>query len=166
MLQLNDTSRAIAIHLLAIFFVMLNISSIEIAGLPKAFPLFDVMIIFYFTVFRNFFAIWFIFLLGVWADALNGDPLGLSSLCYILLIKFFWAMNERMIIRDNFVQILKQFTIFCFLFLLMKWSMLSAFNQVAYNVVVPTMQLILSSVFYVLIHKFCSYFSNQLFENN
>ncbi len=145
---------------------MLNISDIAIAGMPKTMPLFDLMIIFYFAVFRNFFSIWFVFLLGIWNDALNGDPLGLTALCYILLIKFFVAINDRMMIGESFKQIWQQFIAFCFLFLLMKWAMLSVFNQTAYSVIAPLTQLALTSVFYVVVHKFLDYLSQKLSESD
>jgi hypothetical protein len=71
-----------------------------------------------------------------------------------------------MIIRENFRQILQQFITFCFLFLTMKWLILSSFNQVAYAFVAPLLQLVLSSVFYVLAHKFFTYLSGQIFEGD
>ncbi len=162
----NSTLRTVGIHLLAVFLVMLNISNIEIAALPRVLPLFDIMVVFYFAVFHNLFAIWFVFLLGIWSDALNGDPLGITSLCYILLIKFFLTLNDNMMIRENFLQVWKQFMAFLFLFLLMKWSILSVFNHAAYSVVTPLIQLALTGSIYVLMHKFFDYLSREIFEGD
>ena len=166
MIKDNPILRLLGLHLLAVFFAMLNISNVEIAGFSGALPLFDVMIIFYFAVFRNVFSVWFLFILGIWADALNGDPLGLTALCYILLTKFFVALNDRTMMRENFYQILQQFVAFCFLFLLIKWSILSVFNRAAYTVVTPLLQIILSSLFYVLLHKFLTHISSQIPERD
>jgi rod shape-determining protein MreD len=164
MLEQNSLPRIITLHLIAILFVILNVSDIRIAGLMDVIPLFDLMMIFYFAVFKNTFSIWFIFLLGIWCDALNGNPLGITSLCYILLVKLFLALNGRMMIRENFDQLWCQFIAFCFLFLLMKWALLSVFNGTVYNVISPLVQLALSLVFYVVMHKFFDYLSQKLLE--
>jgi len=164
MFKQQSLSRIIFLHLIAILFVILNVSDIRIAGLSNVAPLFDLMIIFYFGAFKKNFSIWFIFLLGIWNDALNGNPLGTTALCYILLVKFFSLLNSKMMIRENFSQIWKQFIAFCFLFLLMKWLILSMFAGNFYSPVNPLVQLALSSVFYVVMHKFFDYLSLKLLE--
>jgi len=161
-MQQNSLSRLIILHLIAILFVIINVSDIRIAGLTNVLPLFDLMIIFYFGLFKNVFSIWFIFLLGVWNDALCGNPLGTTALCYILLIKLFSVLNGRLMIRENFDQLWKQFIAFCALFLLMKWAMLSIFNSAVYSIISPLVQLALSSVLYVVMHKFFDYLSQKL----
>ena len=102
MLEQKSISRVVTLHLIAILFVILNVSDVRIAGLSNVIPLFDLMMIFYFAVFRRNFSIWFIFLLGLWNDALNGNPLGTTSLCYIFLVKVFSLLNHRCIIKENF----------------------------------------------------------------
>jgi len=166
MFEQKSISRIIVLHLIAILFVIFNISDIRIAGLSGLVPLFDLMIIFYFGIFKNTFSIWFIFLLGVWNDALNGNPLGTTALCYILLAKLFSLLNHKMMIKENFKQIWQQFVAFCFLFLLMKWTILSIFNEAAYSIVTPLVQLVLSSTLYILMHKFFDYLSEKLLDNN
>ncbi|HLD76716.1 MAG TPA: hypothetical protein VI861_01140 [Rickettsiales bacterium] len=143
---------------------MLNIFNIEIAGFARVIPLFDVMMIFYFTVFLPVFGLWFIFLLGIWADALNGNPLGMTSLIYIFLIKFFTILNQKMVIRDEFRQLWQQFVIFCACFLFLKWSFLSLFNGAIYSLITIFVQLILSAVFYVIMHKFFDFLNRKLIE--
>ncbi len=70
-----------------------------------------------------------------------------------------------MIIRENFQQIWQQFIAFCFLFLLVKWLILSAFNASFSSVVTPLVQFILSSALYVLMHKFFDYLSEKLLQS-
>ncbi len=164
MLEQKSISRVIVLHLIAVLFVITNVSDIKIAGLSNLLPLFDLMMIFYFAIFRNNFSIWFVFLLGIWSDALNGNPLGTTSLCYILLIKFFSLINSKMMLRENFKQIWQQFVSFCFLFLLMKWMILSIFNGTLCSIVTPLVQLALSSSLYILMHKFFDYLSQKLLE--
>ena len=160
----NTTLPTIALHLIAVLFVIMNVSSFNVAGFANVVPLFDLMAIFYFAVFKNIFAIWFIFLLGIWSDALNDNMLGTTALCYILLIKFFLLLNQKMLIRENFKQVCEQFALFCFLFLLMKWAILSIIGGTFYSIVTPLVQMVLSSVFYVLMHKFLDFLSSKLLD--
>lgn len=124
------------------------------------------MIVFYFAVFHRVFGLWFIFLLGIWNDALNGNPLGLTPLCYIALIKIFVTLNQRLVIRENFKQLWQQFVIFCACFLSLKWMILSMFNTAFYSVTTILVQFMLTSSFYVLMHKFFDYLYKKLIEEN
>jgi rod shape-determining protein MreD len=153
-------------YLIAILLVIANVSNIRIAGLTNVIPPFDLMAVFYFAAFKNVFVIWFVFLLGIWNDSLNGNPLGATSLCYILLVKFFSLVNGKMLIKENFIQVWQQFIIFCFLFLLLKWLILSVFDGTLHSLLNPFLQLILSSLFYVLMHKFFDYISNKFGDSN
>jgi rod shape-determining protein MreD len=166
MLEQKSFFHLASIYLIAVLLVVLNVSDIRIAGLSKVMPLFDLMAVFYFAAFRQIFGLWFVFLLGIWNDALGGNPLGTTALCYIILIKFFSLLNDRMLIRENFHQVWHQFIFFCFLFLLMKWVVLSIFSGSLYNIINPIIQLVLSSIFYVIMHKFFDYLSKKLLGDN
>jgi len=160
----KTTLTTLSLHLITVLFVIMNVSSVNVAGFANVVPLFDLMAIFYFSIFKNIFAIWFIFLLGIWNDALSGNMLGVTALCYILLIKFFVLLNHKMLIKENFKQVCEQFIFFCFLFLFMKWAILSIINGKVYSVVTPLVQMVLSSAFYVLMHKFFDFLSTKLLE--
>lgn len=162
MLQEKSIVNIIFLHLIAIMLVIVNLSDIKIAGFSRLIPLFDLMIIFYFAVFRSDFRIWFIFILGVWNDALSGNLLGITSLCYIILIKIFLMVNDRMVVKENFMQVWRQFILFSFLFLALKWMMLSISENSSYNLVTPTVQFVLSVLFYVLMHRFFDYLKRNL----
>lgn len=164
MLEQKSILRVVALHLIAILFVIINVSDIRITGLSHIIPLFDLMMIFYFGAFKNTFGIWFIFLLGIWNDALNGNPLGTTALCYILLVKLFSILNHKMMIKENFRQVWRQFVAFCFLFLLMKWLILSIFSGRFVSITNALVQLLLSSALYILMHKFFDYLSHKLLE--
>lgn len=166
MLEQKSISRLIFLHIIAILFVILNLSDIKIGGFSDVMPLFDLMIVFYFAVFRDKFSIWFIFLMGTWNDALNGNPLGTSALCYIILAKLFSALNDRLIIKENFQQVWHQFIAFCFLFLFMKWCILSMLSGTIYSANIAVVQLVLSSILYVVMHRFFDYLSLKLLEDN
>jgi len=152
------------LYLIAIIFVVLNLSNIRISGLVDIMPLFDLMMVFYFGVYKNLFGIGFIFLMGMWNDALCGNPITLTSLCYIILIKIFKVINSKVALKDNFRQIWQQFILFCLLFLVLKYLLLSMFNNSLYSLNNISIQFVLSVFFYVIMHKFFDYLNLKLLE--
>ncbi len=164
MFEQKSLLKFILLHLIALVLVILNLSNLKIGHYAKLVPFFDVAMIFYFTIFKRVFGIWFVFLLGVWSDALNGQLLGVTSLCYILLIKIFLVLNSKMMIRDNFAQIWQQFIAFCFSFLLIKWMILSFFAESFLSVKALIVQFMISSVLYIIMHSFFDYLSVKLLK--
>lgn len=160
----NSFPRSLALHLIVILLAIFNLCDIKIAGFSKLIPLFDLMAVFYFSVFRHVFYSWFLFLLGVICDALNADIIGITPLCYILLVKLFLIANHKLMLRQEFKQIWHQFVAFCFCFLLLKWCLLMLLNGVYYSIVPVLVQFVLSSVIYVLMHKFFDYLTLKLLE--
>ena len=112
MLEQKSITKISLLYLFAIFLTILNLSNIKISGFADIMPLLDLMAIFYFTIFKDKFSLWFVFLLGIWNDSLNGNILGLTSLCYIILIKLFMLFNNRILLREKFIQIWQQFVAF------------------------------------------------------
>ncbi len=154
----QEIAGRIAAHILAILSVIISVSDIKISGISAVIPLFDLVLIFYFAIFKNIFAIWFLFLLGLYNDSLNGNLVGITSLCYILSVKIFNILNYKLIIRKNFKQIWQQFMGFMMFFLILKWALLSIFDGTFYSVKIIVIQFILTSTLYVLIHKYISHF--------
>ncbi|MFT6220297.1 MAG: rod shape-determining protein MreD [Myxococcota bacterium] len=154
-----------AIQIIAIFFAIFNLSNINIDVIADYLPLFDVMIIYYFAVFRqDVFAIWFLFVLGLISDSINGFPLGMTSLIYIIAIKSFNAFNQRSSFEKNFHQIFIQFIAFISLITFSKWLFLSLYNLTFYNFSAPIIQLIVTALFYIFMHKFFSYLDTKLLK--
>lgn len=159
--------KSLTIHLLAILFVMLNLGSAKSVGTSHFMPLFDLMVIYYFAVYQRIFQVWFLFLLGLWSDSLSGMPLGISSFSYIIICRFFIALNQRLSIGENFRQILQQFALFLFFVLGCKWLIISAYHSKFYNFTPLLQQLVISVPLYVVMHKFFDYMGQKLtLENN
>jgi len=156
MLEKKSITKIILLHLFVIFLTILNLSNIKISGFADIMPLLD------FTIFKDKFSLWFVFFLGIWADALNGNILGITSLSYIILIRLFMLFNNRIFVRENFVQIWQQFVAFCFLFLCMKWTMFVILNGKPIAISSLLMQLVISSFCYVLMHMLFDYLSTKL----
>jgi len=146
---------------------MLNLSDIKIDYLADFLPLFDVMIIYYFAVLKpEIFAIWFLFLLGIISDSINGFPLGITSFCYIMAVKLFVAFNNRTTIQQNFHHILRQFVAFTFLILFLKWLIISIYHLKPYNIIIPLIHLIITSIIYIFMHLFFYYLDKKLLESD
>ncbi len=149
------------IYFISIVFAVFSFLDFEIAGLSVAWPLFDVMMIYYFRIFRSFFSLWFIFFLGLIVDSLSGEILGVTSLTYIIGVKFFEYLEIRLAIKDEFEQVLRRFVAFLTCILLLKWLILSIANFASYNFVAILIQLVISSVCYVFMHKLLDVYYNR-----
>ena len=153
----------VIIQVIAVIFAMLNLSSININYIADFLPLFDLMIIYYFAVLKpEVFAVWFLFLLGIISDSLNGLPLGITSFSYIVTVKIFLSLNQKMTVQENFHQVLIWFTYFIFVVLLLKWLIVSLYYSTFYNIIGPLIQLMVTCVMYVLVHRFLYYLDKKL----
>ncbi|MFT6332108.1 MAG: rod shape-determining protein MreD [Lentimonas sp.] len=153
----------LALQLIAIFFATMNFSNIKIDYIADYLPFFDIMIIFYFTILRpQVFSIWFLFILGVIADSITGIPLGITSLIYIIVVKLFNNLNQKLIIKENFIQLLIKFAIFSFATVFMKWLFLSIYFLQIYNIINPLIQLFITINLYVFMHKLFNLLDKKL----
>ncbi|MBM3590711.1 MAG: hypothetical protein FJX30_05015 [Alphaproteobacteria bacterium] len=162
MFEQRSLAKSVLPYLFAIILTIMNLTNINIAGFNDVMPMMDLMAVFYFAVFKNIFGLFFIFLLGIWNDALNGNPLGLTSLCYIVLIKFFAILNFRLLNKESFRQIWQQFIYFSIMFLLGKWFLLFVINGQSGSIWNLVVQLIVSAVFYVPAHSLFDYLNRKL----
>lgn len=160
----NNLLKLTALYLVAILFTILNLKQISPSiSSNVSLPLFELMIIYYFTIYRqNIFGLWFIFLIGIWSDALTGLPLGITSLSYIVVTKIFIFIGQRRSAKEDFKAILQEFVIFVTIVLLFKWLLLSIYYKSFYNITPFVVQIIISSLTYILIHKFCDFLSEKL----
>jgi len=155
------------IQIIAIIFAMLNLSNIKIEYVADFLPLFDIMIIYYFAVLKpDVFAVWFLFLLGIISDSINGFPLGITSVCYIIVVKLFCSLNKRIMMYDTFHQIFGQFVAFAFSILFLKWLIISIYHLKTYNIISPLIQLVITCTIYILMHRVFDYLDRKLLENN
>lgn len=154
----------IFIHLFALLAASLNVTTVKIASIPFLLPPLDIITVFYFSAFRDIFSLVFVCFLGVWTDAVNGTPIGTTSLCYLVIIKLFAFLNAKITLRDNFKYIWQQFIMFAFSFYLMKWTLLSLVNLTLYNFSPLLIQLLLGSAIYALMHKIFDSIARKILE--
>lgn len=164
MLEQKSITKIALIYIFAIILTAMNLTNIRVAGINNLWPLFDLMAIFYFGIFKNHFGLTFIFFLGIWNDAINGNPLGLTSLSYIVLIKIFSIINGRILSGENFIQIWKQFVIFLILFLTFKLILFVVISGNFISIKIMLLQYLISIFIYVPMHAFFDYLSKKLLE--
>jgi cell shape-determining protein MreD len=126
--------KKIYLKLLAIFFTIINTNNIHIFDNINLIPNLDIMLIFFFTICRiGMLPIWFVFLLGIWSDAINGFNIGISSLLYIILIKLFLFFNYPPNNINDFKKNMVLFFLFLAIFYILKIGFLSIYNAQLYN---------------------------------
>lgn len=153
----------ISLKLLVIFFTILNIDNIYITNNIRLVPNLDIMLIFFFTIYRvGILPIWFIFIIGVLVDSLNNTSIGLSSLIYILLIKVFLFFNYQEKNINNFKKNIIQFGLFLGVFSLLKLGFLSIQNLQFYNIYNFITEFIMS----IIIYTFVNFIIVQYNKNN
>ena len=153
----------ISLKLLVIFFTILNIDNIYITNNIRLVPNLDIMLIFFFTIYRvGILPIWFIFIIGVLVDSLNNTSIGLSTLIYILLIKVFLFFNYQEKNINNFKKNIIQFGLFLGVFSLLKLGFLSIQNLQFYNIYNFITEFIMS----IIIYTFINFIIVQYNKNN
>ena len=73
--------------------------------------------------------VFFLFFLGLWHDAIIGNILGVTSLSYILTIKFFEIIDNRLFSKRDLLIYIYQFIAFCAVIFMLKWLLLGIFNN-------------------------------------
>ena len=155
------------LQIIAVLLAMLSMSDIKIEYLADFLPLFDVMIIYYFAVLKpDIFAMWFLFLMGIISDAINGMPLGITSFCYIIPVKLFVAFNKRATSQQDFHNIFQQFIAFVFVILFLKWLIISIYHLELYNIINLLIHLVITSIIYIFMHKVFYYLDKKLLESD
>ena len=153
------------VHLLAIIFVIIQLSSFSIDNFARIIPSLDIMIIFYFWFIRKTYGLFFIFFLGLWHDAIIGNILGVTSLSYILTIKFFEIIDNRLFSKEGFVNICYQFIAFCAVIFMLKWLLLGIFNNNLADVKILLINWVLTILLYIVMHGFFDFLSEKMPED-
>lgn len=155
--------KLIVLHFIAISLVIFNFVPLKIGGVTGLSLMFDLMMVHYFSVYRNYiFSNWFLFLLGIWHDSLHALPLGVTSLTYIVAVKFFTIINQRLVSKSDFSWLWQQFIFFAVFISLIKWMILSLYHSQAYPLLPIIMQIIISSLIYPIMYKLFEYLNDRL----
>ncbi|MFC1659043.1 hypothetical protein ACFL0U_00555 [Pseudomonadota bacterium] len=155
--------KILSLHLIVLFFVTLNVIPIVISDTPNISPMFSVIVVFYFTVYKTeIFSNFFIFLIGIWVDSLRALPLGTTSLALLLSVKIIHEINSRLLTKDTFLQLVNLFVIFCAIFSFIKWSILSLFYTTPYPVIPVFLNIGVTILLYILLHNLFDFLNAKL----
>lgn len=111
-LHIQHWLRHVTPALSALLLVLLSSVNFYIEGLGSFIPMVGIIAIYYWAMYLpSLLPLWFVFLLGVLQDFLHGTPVGMSSLLFLLFLKFL-HMQRRYLAREDFWVF---WLVFCFL---------------------------------------------------
>ena len=137
---------------LVIIFILAGYTPIRVANLDILFPSIDLMLIYYWCVYRpELLPNWFVFTAGIFKDILSGIPIGINALVNLILRTFTTYKRERYL-KQPFIIIWQGFIIFSILALLSKWVVFSFINNEFINIKFGVIQTLITIATYPLFH--------------
>ena len=128
--RLDLFSRQLTPFLLTILLIFLSSVPYEIPNLGRVMPLFSLIAIFHWGVYRaELLPNYAVFFIGFLQDVLSGVPMGVHTLIYILAYNLILA-QQRFFARKSFYIIWLGFAIVSAGVMFMLWGMLSILNGV------------------------------------
>ena len=125
---------------------------VGMAGMADFPPHITLISIYYWTIFYPAaMPYWFVFLLGIVVDSMHGDPLGVSSLVY-LVFRFLVLVQQRLLSRETFVALWFSFGFALAIILLIYWLVLTIYHGVALPLLPAVMQWAFTFGVYPLAH--------------
>lgn len=151
---------------IAIILVIIGAFNFQIPGLAKFVPLFALMTIFYWCAYwPDLMPKWFVFLLGLFQDAIYGTPIGITPL---LLIITWWVIvsGRKHLVKEPFIVIWLMFALVVTLYVISNWLLNSIYaGELLYSNTM-WMQCVLTIVIYPVIHKLFNYIHERLLKDN
>ncbi len=148
----------VALHFVAIACAAISYVDFKIVAFSVAVPMFEVMIVYYARIFRKIFSLWMVFVLGLIADSMSGGVLGATALSYIVVIKAFEYLEDRLAIKDSFSQVFRRFIMFLVSFVLLKYVVLLVAMAAGYDVKFVLIKIILTAICYVFVHNILEHY--------
>ncbi len=140
--------------IVALLLLIISAVPIYIVGLSAFFPVVDVMVIYYWASSRpRVMPDWFIFLLGVLRDGVEGLTIGISS-CVYLLVKFIVVASRGLYIRGGFLLVWQGFAIAAIIAIAGKWLLVSFVMNKPISLDSAIMQLMFSIAMYPVFYWF------------
>lgn len=134
--------------------VLLIASSIpiHIAGASAFFPMVDIMAIYYWTSYRpQVMPDWFVFILGILRDIMEGLTIGVSPFIY-LLTRFIVLASKDLYKKQTFIIVWQGFAIVSLIAITGKWLLVSFIIDMPLVFTSAIMQFVLSIAMYPLFH--------------
>ncbi len=140
-------------YILVIVFLFFSTIPLGALGLNVCRPMIQLMLVFFFALYRPYFyPYWFLFLIGMFYDAVLGLPLGMNALTNILLKAVVLAIRNKYL-RAPFGAIWVQFLVLISAVVLLQWFIMSVTYGHFFNGNIVAIQLLLSMALYPFFHR-------------
>lgn len=140
--------------IIAMSLLILSAVPIDIAGAAAFFPIVDIMVIYYWSSYKPLaLPDWFVFVLGILRDAIEGISLGVSP-CMYLIARIIVISSRSLYRRENFLIIWQGFAITALIFIFGKWMLLSFVTDTNLVLNSAIMQFMVSIAMYPIFHWF------------
>ena len=142
--------------IVALLLLVLSSVPTYIAGASAFFPVVDIMVIYYWSSYRpGTMPDWFVFLLGVFRDSIEGLSIGISP-CVYLLVRFMVVASRGLYRRENFIVVWQGLAITALIAIAGKWLLVSFIMDTPLILDYAIMQFMFSVAMYPVFHWFFS----------
>jgi rod shape-determining protein MreD len=132
--------------------LILSSAPVDVTGTSAFFPAFDVMAIYFWSSYRpTAMPYWFVFILGILRDSLEGIMLGVSPFVY-LLIRLIIVSSKRLYRKENFIVVWQGLIFILIIAITLKWALLSFLIDKTLVIDYAVMQFMVSIAIYPLLH--------------
>ncbi len=160
--KLRYMIRISAPGMLALFLVVVTSVNYQNAAFTKMPPFIMTMAVFYWGLYWPIsMPRWFVFLLGMFHDAMHGMPIGVSSLVLILVVTILNA-QRRHLIKENFYVSWLAFVLTVSIVAAYHWFMHSIYFGILFWSDTIWMQLLVTFLFYPVVHKLFNLLHNAM----
>lgn len=150
--KMDYTARMMLPGIATLLLFILTLLPIGMAGISVFTPNLSLVSIYYWTIFYPAaMPYWFVFILGVFVDSLHGEPLGISSLVF-LVFRFLVMVQQRLLARETFIAMWFSFGLGLAAILLIYWIALTIYHQAALPLEPVLMQWVFTFGIYPLAH--------------
>jgi rod shape-determining protein MreD len=138
--------------MITLFLIIICLAPKHITGLEKVMPILPLMPVFYWGMLHaREMPYWFVFLAGLLVDSATGQPLGLSSLLYIIFMTMLHA-QRKYFHKEGFVIKWGYFAGLLLVMTVLNWVCLSLYYMTMLPSVPALVQWLMTVGFYPLMH--------------
>lgn len=138
----------------ALLLLIISSVPIYISGASAFFPAVDIMVIYYWAGYKpDSMPNWFVFLLGIFRDVLEGVVIGVSP-CIYLIIKLMVVAGRGLYRRESFPVVWQGLAVITVIAITGKWMLISFIMNAPIALNPAIMQVLFSIAVYPVVHWF------------
>jgi hypothetical protein len=121
--------------------------------------------LYHFYIYKRRFSMFFIFILGIWNDAILNITLGASSLCYFLVIVVFLFFENITLKKIDRKTIYAKSFIFMAIYSFLKYLILNITGDISSSYHLISMAIFSFIIYFLLLAHFFEYIDKKIFKN-